>query len=540
VSACGGSPECSSGVAQADCPSSPDRWDGSADLGSEDESNLREPTPLAAFIDLERVEYQDDDGPQESAAARLFYSFFPASEDARERPVFVFFNGGPGGSTTGVLHAFGTAPTVVATDPPRAEVISNPDSFDQLGNLLYIDTRNAGFSYSVADDPSDAAQRLEGVSDSALNAWVDAADVVRVIVRVLEQQPALRNNRVVLVGESYGGSRAALVTALLFSPRRLAGSGSDPLIPYTDPALAAELAEHFAEAFPGIPFERLDARVISRQFGAQVLIQPAFGLLASEIRFPAAALSDCSPGSPMSRAAEAQTASCPLPLGQYDVELLEKPNGFTEAAFGAAAASMLDPEGFRRRFLVSPLEVAGLPAEQRNGAFRFGDLTKATSTPALESTPWTDALGETPAWDRYYLQNWVENGGFGGRLTIQAMEGALPLFIRHLPWVRTLITDALFDLSFPSRDLLLVLDEWREARQLEVTADYDGTAGEDRPGWLELEFGDSFALADERRHVRVRMPAYEHSGHAVTLTEGAALMQDVRDFLSMSGAPSPR
>src|SRR6185436_13524340 len=180
-----------------------------------------------------------------------------------------------------------------------------------------------------------------------------------------------RNNRVVLVGESYGGSRAALMSALLFSPQSLAGGVPDPLVPYTDPALAAELVAHFALVFPNVGLDHLDASVVSRQFGAQVLIQPGFGLISSKIRDPFAALADCSAGSPMSRVAEARGASCPLPQGQYDFDLLEQPYGFSDAAFSAAVASMLEPAGFERRFLVSPLAVAGLPSEQRSGAFRF-------------------------------------------------------------------------------------------------------------------------------------------------------------------------
>src|SRR6185436_5808438 len=84
--ACGGSPDCTTGGARNDCPANLDAWDGSADLGSDDESALPEPEPLAAFMAPERVEYRDRQGPHQSPAARVFYSFFPAIEGAREKP----------------------------------------------------------------------------------------------------------------------------------------------------------------------------------------------------------------------------------------------------------------------------------------------------------------------------------------------------------------------------------------------------------------------------------------------------------------------
>ena len=46
-----------------------------------------------------------------TSPARIWYTFQPADEDAEARPLFVFFNGGPGGATALSL-------AMQANDPP--------------------------------------------------------------------------------------------------------------------------------------------------------------------------------------------------------------------------------------------------------------------------------------------------------------------------------------------------------------------------------------------------------------------------------------
>jgi hypothetical protein len=505
-------------------------------LGGAEPKSVTEPVARAAFMEIEPMDYQDALGAQHAAGARLFYSLLPAAQGAKDQPLFVFFNGGPGYDTTGILHAFGTGPTTVDIDAPQPRVVANSQGFDQLGNLLYIDARNTGFSYCLTEDPSDDAQRQAATARDSQNEWLDAADFVRVIVRVLEQEPALRSQPVVLVGESYGASRAAMALSLLFSPQRLETGAADELVPYVDPPLAAELRAHYAAVFPDLPFEELNAEVVTRQFVGQVLIQPAFGLAWADNDGDLHALSDCSPDSPMSRASAERGATCPLQLGQFDINLLEKPDGFMDSAFRAGITSMLEPDGFEARFFVPPAAVVGLPAAQRATAFRFADVAKAEQRPVLESPDWQRALGDLPTWDRYFLDVFPEPGGFDGDLA--PLQNAFQLFLRQLPWVKTLITDAFFDLDTPTRDLLKVIADLQQTGHLDLSASYDAAprAGELRSGWLDLDYGASFNLPDARRHPSVRMPLYEHSGHNVTVTQGAELMQDVRDFFVSSAA----
>lgn len=520
----------------AECPALPlpapgpvENTEPSGDLSASSEEALPQPATAAAFIDIEAVAYEAALGAQRSQPARLFYSLFPATQDAKERPLFVFFNGGPGYNTSAELHAFGTGPMTVPVAPPRATAVPNPDSFDQLGSLLYIDARNTGFSHLVTDDPSQDAQRLAGVTHASQNPWLDAADFARVILRVLEQNPALRNNRVVLVGESYGATRAALLSSLLFAPQRLESAAPDELVPYVDPALSAELQAHYAAVFPEVAFADLTPEVISQQFGAQVLVQPAFGMAASEPYIPDAVYTDCTPGAPMTRAAELLGTSCPPPFGSFDVNHPAMPDGFMAQVLEAGMQSMLYPAGFELRFQVHPSEVMGLAAAQRPGAFRFGQLSRAQSRALLESPEWNAQLGELPEWDRYFLQTFPESGGFNGDLEL--LRVGFRLFLRQLPWIKTLITDGFFDLDVPSRDLLRVLEEWR-GQGLDLSASYDGAvrSTELRPGWLQFEYGPGIEVPDARRRPLVRMPLYLNSAHMITVNEGAELMHDVRDF----------
>ena len=70
----------------------------------------------------------------------MFYSFRPCEVDPARAPLVVFFNGGPGAATTGVLMAYGTGPTTL---DPVAEVeappVANPASWTRFANLLYLE-----------------------------------------------------------------------------------------------------------------------------------------------------------------------------------------------------------------------------------------------------------------------------------------------------------------------------------------------------------------------------------------------------------------
>lgn len=497
--ACGGGvPEAASGPAYS--------------LPERDESQLAEPERRAGFVDVAAASHVWLGRRQTSGAARLFYNFVPADEGAKHRPVFVLFNGGPGASSM-YLHALGTGPQTLSSDDWSAPPRPNPHSLSRLGNLLYVDARLTGFSYAVAADPEDEDERQLAWSAASLNPGVDAADFVRVVLRTLEAQPALRDNPVVLVGESYGGQRAALMLDLLLAPDRL--PEREPL--YSDAELAAEMDRHYRAVF-GRRTSDLSPDEKAAQFGWQVLIQPgvarpwqALLQFGSEAERRGALLDDpdfvgeCSYHG-------ARTAEWCRELDEAIVDRMTSLSGF-EAIVGRPAA-----------------EVPGLAASQRSGAFRcsapecpLGGDPVTTPDPS-----WIAELGALPQRDHYFSLF------VGGRASELDDDPPYLPFAEVVPHVHTLITNARWDLGLDSELIVPALRQYAEQRGSAETGiesvRYVGAGGPDQVSEaIELRFGETATRAARSRVVR--FPAYANSGHVVSATEAGELHRDVSSWL---------
>ena len=68
-----------------------------------------------------------------TSPARIWYTFQPADEEAESKPLFVFFNGGPGGATSCGLFTANTAKLTVVRDEVTGEaaIAANPASWSQ-------------------------------------------------------------------------------------------------------------------------------------------------------------------------------------------------------------------------------------------------------------------------------------------------------------------------------------------------------------------------------------------------------------------------
>jgi hypothetical protein len=195
--------------------------------------------------------------------ARIWYSFQPAAENPAEKPVAVFFNGGPGASTATLLN-FNTGAKSLDTSMNGGDVVGpSPASWTSIANLLYIDARNVGFSYSIGRGDTGMALRN-------FNAYIDAGDFVRVVLRFLESHAPISKTPVMIVGESYGGTRTALMLNLLLHYKRYGGADAN----YRDDALVAEIQAHLDKTFPKYAGTEVPSSVIAGQFGRQVLIEP--------------------------------------------------------------------------------------------------------------------------------------------------------------------------------------------------------------------------------------------------------------------------
>ncbi len=208
-----------------------------------------------------------------SSPARIWYVYQPADEDPASKPLFVFFNGGPGGATSCGLLAANTGRNAVMHDQNTGEaaIIPNPASWTRVGNLLHIDARTTGFSYSLMDDPASDLRRQGEFDAQNYNSFTDGADFVRVLLRFLAGHPAIRANRVVLVPESYGGIRTIVMLHLLLYYENYANG----LAIYQNPGLVEEIRTHYDAVFSGYRGQTVPPAVVAGQFGHQILIQTA-------------------------------------------------------------------------------------------------------------------------------------------------------------------------------------------------------------------------------------------------------------------------
>ncbi len=187
---------------------------GGADVMATDDGTLppAPPRTTAGFVTLPArpIRFHGFDRAEagDTSAAQIFYSLTLARTDAANKPVFVFVNGGPGAATSSALATWGTGPFTMSES---GEVGANPADFSALGSLLYIDTKQAGFSFDELPDPSDEAQRSATFSFLNFCLHADAADILLTVLAVLSDHPELADNPLVMVGESYGGARSAMV-----------------------------------------------------------------------------------------------------------------------------------------------------------------------------------------------------------------------------------------------------------------------------------------------------------------------------------------
>lgn len=332
--------------------------------------------PELGFVSVEPV-------PSAPVTGHMFYVLRSADRDPANKPLFVFFNGGPGVPTSTNLLVDATGPEQLILDAAgKASVDENAASFTTLGNLLYIDQRETGFSYDDAP-----------VHPCPFDMQEDALDVTRTLLRVLDTHPQLTASRVILVGESYGGARAQLI---LYN-----------LLHYTQvPELAAEVQQHLDTVFGVKAVHPTDE--VARQFFAQMLIQPvvmgAFQTLAPD-----------PPGDVCRLDIRLPSSACGYPhLG----DLFSDPVQST-------------------KLLGAPLEnVADIVGPSRHGARCPGQLSDTT---AEINTALIQRLGPLDPGDDYF--------GYGGADgSWQLDQNLVPTaFVDNLSYVRTLITDATYD-----------------------------------------------------------------------------------------------
>lgn len=465
----------------------------------------------SGFIDLDANAYVRHNVALTSSSARMFYSFHPADENPHVAPTFVFFNGGPGYATSLGLMARGTGPMTVGSPADSTALVENPWSWTQFGNLLYIDTRQAGFSYATLEDPEVEQSRLDERYENNFNDYTDSADIVRVMLRVLASTPGIQDNPIVIVGESYGGVRAAMTIEFLFN-----ANGLRTQTWYTDPALADEVAAHFAAIS-----DEVDGP--EEQIVAQVLIQP----FVAHTQFEDQADVFCAPGSPEAEVADEVGADCMNLKSYRDVYNITQAEGWSDWIDVVAGEHLMNVDSLQAILGVDPLGIDGLKASDRAGAFRFQSVYLTEAQPEFD-----EALGSLNPWDAYHviLNRAVYND--------DKYTNPVPCvyFSMALARADAFITDGDFDVVVDTPVLPTTLMKCQERVSLpfvdSIVATHDAIGDEARPGhWTVTYNGNSPIGAGERK---VRWPRYE-AGHMVATDQPQQLFEDVQAFLLERG-----
>jgi carboxypeptidase C (cathepsin A) len=173
---------------------------------------------------------RDDKGEKE---ADIFYVSFTLDgvTDKAHRPITYVFNGGPGAAAA-YLNIGAIGPRALdfggagRPQPIADEVRDNPDTWLPFTDLVFIDPAGTGYSRAVNDE---ASKRLWSVDGDL--------DALAKIIRLHLTKSDRLASPVYLVGESYGGFRAARLAGMLARQEGVSAAG----ILLISPALEFEM-----------------------------------------------------------------------------------------------------------------------------------------------------------------------------------------------------------------------------------------------------------------------------------------------------------
>jgi hypothetical protein len=418
-----------------------------------------------------------------SSQARIWYSFQAADLDTPRTPIFIFFNGGPASATSSGLMSMNTGRCTLDNRLDRGGnvFIPNPVSWTSMGHLLYIDAREAGFSYNLMSQVENEGERFQEFNAQNFNSLFDATDYIRVLLRFLRSHPSLQRRPVVIVGESYGGTRATAMLHLLLNYKDYA-NGKEI---FQDPALAQEIQNHLNTVFPEFAPGDMPPELITRQFGHQVLIQPtvSFGhqLEIQDGMFR-------QPGSPLYKIGEEvgvpfDPQSYPdvyefLDVANRDPYIYTKPAGWLNGFFSNAGVLLRTVQNLNQVTGVDTTSIGEFYASARRNAYRLITASSNAGGEPGRSDPILQQLFEIPArmeeqnllvepgnmsqvfgqlqpWDQYFLSNngsalWAFhyfNVALVRGYDIHFYENRYgTMFLKNLAHVQTFITNAPLDL----------------------------------------------------------------------------------------------
>lgn len=163
-------------------------------------------------------------GQDGNRTAKIFYTAYVAKDREPGRPITFAFNGGPGAASA-FLHLGLVGPKVLEFGPSGDDgttptLKENPDSWLRFTDLVLVDPVGTGWSRAAN---ADVAARFYGVNQ-------DADSLAKTIALYVQQNDRMASPKY-LLGESYGGFRAAKVATALKDDQGILTSGIIMLSP---------------------------------------------------------------------------------------------------------------------------------------------------------------------------------------------------------------------------------------------------------------------------------------------------------------------
>ncbi|MFB1486359.1 MULTISPECIES: hypothetical protein [unclassified Thiocapsa] len=527
-----------------------------------------------------------------TSPAKLWYAYFPAASGAEAiyrdptgTPLFVFLNGGPGAATSANLFANSTAPYTINRDlvePGGPGYAPNPWSWTALGHLLYIDPALTGFSYNLGPagvnhpNPFVSApiRTAEFFGRGNFNPFIDAAQLLRVVLGFIESHEALSSSPVVFVGESYGGTRVAtMMNMLLFSADYDRGGQAF----YWDPELVESIRRHFGVNGA----EELLPETVASRFGRQILIQPQLTSYQDDVHdllywdrkpsiidhvaevaghpgeFSRKRLWCISQWPPLFGKANCAIMGY-LPLWDRDRYNWSKYAAWSDELEAFASAQLNQIDTLDTLLGIDVSSVADIKPDVRRRAYKVLGFDPPSLGQALRENPdnqWValqsrrtesqglnalmtgsgtleDAFGPLKRWDRYFTSFSTEVYAAFALNVVAPEYRTLPLnadnhptygelFLRNIRYIETFLTDAFYDLVIYSEALPLALEKHESVHSVKRKP---GNTERDEPGQFEILFYDGPPVA-------FYYPRYVKSGHAVSSSEPGKLRSDVSVWL---------
>jgi len=524
-----------------------------------------------------------------TSQARIWYTFLKADQDGENKPLFIFFNGGPGSGTTNGLmsHNTGRMTQDTLSETFQDEFIPNPFRWTRMGNLLYVDARETGFSYNLMDQPQDYGRRFFEFGAQNYNSYIDGADFIRLLLDFLARHPVIQKKPVIIVGESYGGIRTTVMLHILLNYRDYADGTSI----FQDPSLVEKIQAHYNAVFPEYRGQVVPPEVITTQFGHQVLIQPA---ISAEYQHYIAGQLFEEEGSVIYQIAEEEgviyipcsrqtnEGNCDprsnvlqfiLNVAKRDPYIYSKPADWMPGYFANAARLLQNTENLMNITGTNVTNIDHLYASSRANAYRLFDLSGENSS-SLDELPVVEqyrirslfrvkaklertnadiedlprVFGVLQPWDRYFLDlNHDVNWAFYVNIALHRGYDIYPLgtpigelFLENVVHVKTFITNAKYDLVVFSEAIPGALALHTDILESSVH-DRAEPANKERPGQIILTYrSDAFSDIETIGTRIIRFPWYDSSCHCVPLTQPEELFLDVSSWLFENSVLSER